>query len=80
MLTADPTKCTYTVEVRATDPDGMPEMATAVIDNSDVITVTITVTDVNEAPAVTGMDAITFAEDGDYNHTLGTCTRRPTRK
>ena len=43
----------YTVVVRATDPDGMPGATeTAVETNSDVITVTITVTQVNEAPVV----------------------------
>ena len=42
---------TYTVSVKATDPAGVPNTDT---DNSDEITVTITVTDVNEPPAVTG--------------------------
>ena len=59
---AEPTTCTYTVEVRATDPDGMPAATDAVEANSDVITVTIMVTDVNEAPVVSGMAAVTFAE------------------
>ena len=44
----------------------MPEAETAVEPaNSDVITVTITVTDVNEAPVVSGDAAISFAENGD---------------
>ena len=47
--------CTYTVVVRATDPFGVPQTPIADIDigNSDEVTVVITVTDVNEAPAVT---------------------------
>ena len=56
----------YTVVVRATDPDGMPEAAVDDIepDNSDVITVTIEVTGVDEAPVVSGEAAITSAENG----------------
>ena len=53
---------TYTVVVRATDPFGVPQADSAVVDNSDVVTVVITVTDVNEAPAVTGAPAVRFAE------------------
>ena len=57
----------YMVIVRATDPDGEPEPKpmyrwTAVEENSDVITVTITVTNVDEAPVVTGDAAVSFAE------------------
>ena len=44
----------YTVIVRATDP--------ALTENSDEITVTITITDVNEPPAIDGDAAVTFAE------------------
>ena len=55
----------YVVIVRATDPDGMPEVATADEANSDVITVTIMVTDVNEAPVVTGDAAVSFEETAD---------------
>ena len=40
--------------------------------NSVEITVTITITDVNEPPEITGMDAVTFAEvDGEYDHSPG---------
>ena len=55
----------YVVVVRATDADGRPEVAVDAIDtdNSDVITVTITVTDVDEAPDITGMAAIMSAEN-----------------
>ena len=57
------TTASYTVTVRATDPEGVPSSDT---DNSDTITVTITVTDVNEAPDVTGAAAVTFQElDGN---------------
>ena len=78
----DNTDNEYEVVVRATDPDGMPEADAAVQENSDVITVTITVTDVNEAPEfVSGDDAITFAENGDYNHHVGRMpTWRTTRR
>ena len=53
---------THTVTVRATDPAGVPQAPTADTTNSDEITVTITVTNVNEPPAVTGEAAVTFAE------------------
>ena len=43
--------------VRATDPSGVPSEETAEPANSDTVMVTITVTDVNEAPAVTTTDA-----------------------
>ena len=52
----------YTVVVRATDPAGVPQAATAEEYSSDTVTVVITVTDVNEAPAVTGDAAAAFAE------------------
>ena len=41
----------------------MPEADAAVEANSDVITVTITVTGVDEAPVVSGEAAIAFAEN-----------------
>ncbi len=53
---------TRTVTVRATDPAGVPQAQTAVEDNSDEITVNITVTDVGEPPAVSGEAEATFAE------------------
>ena len=67
----NPTDNEYMVIVRATDPDGMPE-ADPLLDseNSDVITVTITVTDVNEAPVVSGDAAVSFAENGDITNML----------
>ena len=52
----------HTVMVRATDPAGVPQAQAAVEDNSDEITVTITVTNVNEPPAVTGDAAVMFEE------------------
>ena len=51
-----------TVIVRATDPAGIPQADPAVGGNSAEITVTITITDVNEPPVVTGMDAVSFGE------------------
>ena len=61
----------YTVVVRATDPSGVPQEGTAVADNSDEVTVVITITDVNEAPAVTGDAAVTFNENtGDITGSL----------
>ena len=56
------TKAAYTVVVRATDPSGVPQADTAVAANSDEVTVMITVTDVNEPPAVTGDAAASFDE------------------
>ena len=61
----------FVVIVRATDPDGMPEMATAEEANSDVIMVTITVTNVNEAPDVTGDAAVSFEEIAAIGTPLG---------
>ena len=66
------TGSSYTVTVRATDPEGVPQIEIADMDNSDTIAVTIMVTDVNEAPAVTGEAEVSFAENaeslaiGDY--------------
>ena len=54
---------THTVTVRATDPAGVPQAQSADEDNSDEITVTITVTDVGEPPVVAGDDAATFQEE-----------------
>ena len=62
----------YVVVVRVTDPDGMPEADTMDADNSDEITVTIEVTEVNEAPDITGEAAVSFAEDGDITTMLDT--------
>ena len=64
----------YVVVVRATDPDGMPGAVTAVMTNSVEITVTIEVTEVNEAPDITGMDAVPFEEDDEIATTLDTYT------
>ena len=47
----------------ATDPFGVPQATNAVSENSDEVTVVITVTDVNEAPTVTGEATATFNED-----------------
>ena len=55
----------YTVTVRATDPTGIPQAASAVPENSGEVMVTINVTDVNEAPVVTGDAAVTFQEEMD---------------
>ena len=49
------TKSSYTVTVRAADPAGL----------SDTATVTITVTDVDEDPVVSGNAAVDYAENGD---------------
>ena len=58
----------YTVTVKATDPAGIPATDTA---SSDTVMVVITVTDVNEAPAVAGEAAVTFNEDtGDIADSL----------
>ena len=55
----------YEVIVRATDPAGIPQATLRVEANSDTVMVTITVTDVNEPPAVTGNAAVLFNEDTD---------------
>ena len=66
---------TLMVTVRATDPAGVPQAPTAVGDNSDEIMVTITVTDVGEAPAVSGDAEATFLElEGDIDTPLDTYT------
>ena len=49
------TKSSYTVTVTAADPAGL----------SDAATVTITVTDVDEDPVVSGNGAVDYAENGD---------------
>ena len=51
------TKGEYMVVVRATDPEGIPGASSADDTNSDEITVTITITDVNEAPEFTATSA-----------------------
>ena len=61
------TEDTYMVTVRATDPAGMPQIEAFDTTNSAEITVTITVTDVNEPPDVTGEAAVDFAEDGEID-------------
>ena len=61
--------------VRATDPAGIPSVETAETANSDTVKVVITVTDVNEAPAVDGDATATFNEDtGDIATVLDTYT------
>ena len=52
----------YTVTVRATDPDGMPEAQDHDTMNADIVTVNIIVTDVDEAPDITGAAAVEFIE------------------
>ena len=67
----------YTVVVRATDPAGIPGVSTAVPANSDVVTVVIRVTDVNDAPVVAadGTTPPAFAETaGDITAALETYT------
>ena len=54
----------YTFVVRATDPAGVPG-ADATADASDTVTVVITVTDVNDAPVVGGMEDVAFQETTD---------------
>ena len=71
IATDDPTTCTYTVIVRATDPDGMPEAGDADMDNADTVTVNIMVTDVDEAPAITGDASVDFEENGGITTALG---------
>ncbi len=63
------------VMVRATDPAGIPGAGTAEPDNSDTVTVNITITDKNEAPAVSGGATATFDEtDGGIDAALHTYT------
>ena len=52
----------YMVTVRATDPAGVPQASPAEADNSDTVIVNITITDVNEPPAIDGDAAVTFNE------------------
>ena len=59
---------TYTVTVRATDPAGIPQAETANPMNSDTVDVVITVTDVNEPPAVTGDAAVPFLRERRHRH------------
>ena len=59
------TGTSHTVTVRATDPEGEPQVSPAVDMNSDEITVIITVTNVNEPPAVAGPAAVTVLEGTD---------------
>ena len=67
------TKDRYTVTVRATDPAGIPAADPRVEANSDEVEVVITITDVNEAPEVTGEDEVTFNEvSGDITVALDT--------
>ena len=61
----------YTVVVRATDPTGIPGVSVAVTANSDVVDVVIRVTDVNDAPVVTG------TEDGAFRETTDTFQETP---
>ena len=64
----------YMLTVRATDPSGVPQAVPASDTNSDEVMVTITVTNVNEPPPVTGDAAVSFEEVGgemDLPLTLG---------
>ena len=58
------TDMSYTVTVRATDPSGMPQAQTLDNMNSAEVTVTIMVTNVDEAPVVTrdATEPVTFQE------------------
>ena len=74
-VNADPTTCSYIVVVRATDPAGVPTATTRVEANSDVVTVNITVTGVNEPPAIAGEAEVTFNENPDVtDNSLGAYT------
>ena len=67
------TKDSYLVIVRATDPAGIPGANNGDIANSDDVTVVITITDVNEAPEVTGDAEVPFNEvSGDITVALDT--------
>ena len=73
--TSTSSKTDYEVVVRATDPAGIPEADPAVAANSDVVTVMITVTDVNEPPVVEGEAEVTFEEVmGDIATSMDTYT------
>ena len=60
----------YTVVVRATDPDGVPTATPRLGANSDVVTVVITVTNVNEAPSVAGGCWGDLPRDSGRHHQL----------
>ena len=61
----------FTVTVRATDPAGDPQTPSADPNNSDTVMVKITITDVNEPPAIEGDAEVPFAEDmGDIDFPL----------
>ena len=55
----------YIVTVRATDPAGVPTANPGVEANSDTVTVNITITDVNEPPAIGGDAEVMFNERSD---------------
>ena len=61
------TKSSYEVDVRATDPLGNPDAADAVADNSDTVTVTITIDNVNEAPTMVVGATRSDHMEGDSN-------------
>ena len=66
------TEDVYEVWVRATDPAGMPKAASPVAGNSGTVQVDITVTDVDEAPVITGDAAVSFHElTGTIDDVLG---------
>ena len=62
------------VMVRATDPSGVPQADPAEAGNSDIITVTIMVTDVNEPPVVTGVASVDTNDGADltFNEVVAT--------
>ena len=64
----------YTVIVKVTDPAGTPDTETDNINdtNSDIVTVNITITNVNEPPDVTGDAAIAFQELAGSIDSVGT--------
>ena len=71
------TTATYEVMFRATDPAEIPQEGTAETANSDIVTVNITVTDVNEPPEVTGTTS-TATNDGAehmFNEDTGNITQ-----
>ena len=71
---AENTDNEYVVVVRVTDPDGLPEATARSEDDSDEITVTIEVTEVDEAPDIMGEAKISFLEpvNGDITTPLDT--------
>ena len=72
-LDADTTS-TYEVTVRATDPSGDPQVAVAdrVEDNSDTVTVNITVEDLDEDPQISDESIDGFAENDAIATALAT--------